>query len=330
MRLVANALNHVSVGFRYYTFKVASYLADRLPLRFNYWFAGVLGDAIYLTWKRHSANAVSNMRRVLGPDAPWQAVKHTARRSFRNYAKTIVDILRSPYLEGEDVRVAVPIRYGINHLLEAYKRGKGVLLVSGHVGNWEMAADVLMSYGLPVNAVADSWEPEKLDDLINGSRERKGINIIKLDASSLRGIFTALKKGETVSILIDRPEDEKDGVPVQFFGETAYMPAGPAAIALKTRAALLIGYCIRRPGDKTFYGAVAPALDYEPHVTGDKERDIQMITQMIVNTIEDVIRRHPDQWYMFREMWPRTDEHDAEVKQKRFWGGKGNVSMASS
>lgn len=330
MGFPTSTLHHVSVGFRYYTYKIASYLADRLPLRFNYWFAGLLGDAVYLTWKRHSANAVSNMRRVLGPEAPWQAVKHTARSSFRNYAKTIVDILRSPYLEGEDVRVAVPLRYGIENLLEAYNRGKGVLLVSGHVGNWEMAADVLMSYGLPVNAVADSWEPEKLDDLINGSRVRKGMNIIKLDATSLRGIFTALKKGETVSILIDRPEDEKDGVPVQFFGETAYMPGGPGAIALKTGAALLIGYCIRRPGDKTFYGAVTPAMDYEQHLTGDKERDIQMITQMIVSTMEDIIRRHPDQWYMFREMWPRTDEHDAEVKQKRFWGGKGNVSMASS
>jgi len=330
MGLFTKTMNDTRVGFKYYTFKVASYLADRLPLRFSYWVARLAGDAVYFTLKRHSANAVSNMRRVLGPDAPWQAVKHTARRSFRNYAKTIVDFFRYPYMEGEDVRVAVPLRYGIEHLLEAYKRGKGVLLVTGHVGNWDLAGAVLMSYGLPVSAVADSFEPERLDDLINGSRERKGMKIIKLDTSSLRGIFTALKKGETVSIMIDKPEDEEDGVAVQFFGETAYMPAGPAAIALKTGAAVVIGYCMRRPGDKTFFGAVEPALNYEQHLTGDKQRDIQMITQMIVNTMEDVIRRHPDQWYMFREMWPRTDEHDAEVKQKRFWGGKGNVSMVSS
>jgi KDO2-lipid IV(A) lauroyltransferase len=330
MGFLSNTSNNIGVGLKYYSFKLASYLADRLPLRFSYWVAKLVGDAIYLTWRRHSANAVSNMRRVLGPEAPWQMVKHTARRSFRNYAKTIVDFFRYPYMEGEDVRVAVPLRYGIEHLLEAYDRGKGVLLVTGHVGNWDLAGAVLMSYGLPVSAVADSFEPERLDDLINGSRERKGMKIIKLDTSSLRGIFTALKKGETVSLMIDRPEDEKGGVPVEFFGETAYMPAGPAAIALKTGAAVLVGYCMRRPGDKTFYGAVEPAIDYEHHLTGDKQRDIQMITQMIVNTIEDVIRRHPDQWYMFREMWPRTDEHDAEVKQKRFWGGKGNVSMASS
>ena len=273
MGFPANTLHDIRVGLKYHTFKTASYLADRLPLRFNYWVAGLVGDAVYLTWKRHSANAVSNMRRVLGPDAPWQAVKHTARCSFRNYAKTIVDFIRFPYMEGEDVRMAVPLRYGIEHLLEAHKRGKGVLVVTGHMGNWDLAAAVLMSYGLPLHAVADSFKPERLDDLINGSRERKGMNIIKLDASSLRGIFTALKKGETVSIVIDRPEDEKDGVPVKFFGETAYMPAGAAAIALKTGVPLLVGYCIRRPGDKTFYGGVEPAIDYELYLTGDKQRD---------------------------------------------------------
>jgi KDO2-lipid IV(A) lauroyltransferase len=330
MGFPADTFHDLRTGLKYHSFKLASYLADRLPLRFSYWVGAMAGDAFYFALKRHSANAVSNMRRVLGPDAPWQAVKHTARQSFRNYAKTLVDFFRYPYMEGEDVRVAVPLRYGIEHLLEAHQRDKGVLLVTGHVGNWDLAAAVLMSYGLPLHAVADSFEPERLDDLINGSRERKGMNIIKLDTASLRGIFTALKNHEIVSILIDKPEDEKEGVPVQFFGETAYMPAGPAAIALKTGAAVLVGYCIRRPGNKTFYGAVEPALDYEQYLTGDKQRDIQMITQMIVSTMEQVIRNHPDQWYMFREMWPRTDEHDAEVKQKRFWGGKGDVSMASS
>lgn len=330
MGFLSNTSQNIKVGLKYYSFKLASYLADRLPLRFSYSVAKLAGDVVYFGLKKHSANAVSNMRRVLGPDAPWQAVKHTARRSFRNYAKTIVDFFRYPSMEGDDLRVAVPLRYGVEHLLEAYDRGKGVLLVSGHIGNWDLAGAVLLSYGLPVNAVADSFQPERLDDLINGSRERKGMKIIKLDTSSLRGIFTALKKGETVSLMFDRPENANEGVPVQFFGETAYVPAGPGAIALKTGAAVLVGYCMRRPGDKTFYGAVEPAIDYEPYLTGDKQRDIQKITQMIVSSMEDVIRRHPDQWYMFREMWPRTDEHDAEVKQKRFWGGTRDVSVASS
>src|SRR5207244_3683928 len=132
---------------------------------------------------------------------------------------------------------------------------------------------------------------------------------------------TALKKNEAVTILFDKPEPDQ-GVPVQFFGETAYVPAGPGAIALKTRAAVVVGYCVRMPGDKTFYGAVNPPLEYESLLTGNKDEDIRIITQQMVSEMEKVIRRYPDQWYMFREMWPRTEEHDAEIRQKRFWGGK--------
>jgi lauroyl/myristoyl acyltransferase len=330
MSVIRNAIQHIWVGFKYYFYKSTSYVSDKLPLRFTYWVGSLVGDLIYLVLKRHSANAVSNMRRVLGPDAPWQTVKHMARQSFRNYAKTMVDFLRFPHMNQTEINQAVPIRYGVEHLHAALKKGNGALVVSGHIGNWDLAGAVVLGMGLPLNAVADSYEPKRMDELINGTRERVGMNIIRVSTGSLRQIFTALKKNEVVVLLFDRPEAADQGVPVKFFGETAYVPAGPAAIALKTRATVLIGSCLRRPGNKTFYGAVEPAIDYEPYLTGDKEQDIKIITQIIVYKMEQIIRRHPDQWYMFREMWPRTEEDDEENRQKRFWGGKGNISMASS
>jgi KDO2-lipid IV(A) lauroyltransferase len=294
-------------------------------VRFSYAVASLVGDFIYLTWRRHSGNAVSNMRRVLGPNASWQAVKRMSRKSFHNYSKTLVDFMRFPYLDQHDIHKIIPIRYGIEHIFEAHERGKGTLIISGHFGNWDMAGALMLSFGLPLNAVSETHEPKKMDDLVNGTREKAGMKIIRVETNSLRQIFTALKKNEAVTILFDKPEPDQ-GVPVQFFGETAYVPAGPAAIALKTRASVLIGYCVRMQGNKTFYGAVEPPIDYESRLTGNKEEDIQMITQQFVRVMEKVIRQHPDQWYMFREMWPRTDEHDAEIKQKRFWGGKEYVT----
>ena len=328
MDILKKSVHHVWVNFKYYLFRSVSWLSAHLPRRFTYLVGNLVGDFIYFTWKRHSANAVSNMRRVLGPDASWQTVKRAARQSFRNYALTIVDFLRYPYLDKLDVEKAVPIREGIYRLFEARERGKGVLMITGHIGNWDMAGSVFLSYDLPLNAVSETHEPPKMDALVNGTREKAGIKIIRLETSSLRQIFTALKHNEGVTILFDKPEDPSQGIPVQFFGETAYVPAGPAAIALKTRATVLVGYCVRRPGRRTFAGIVEPPIEYEHLLTGDKDRDIQAITQAIVSNMEDVIRRYPDQWYMFREMWPRTGAHDAEVKQKRFWGGsKGSVDV---
>lgn len=75
---------------------------------------------------------------------------------------------------------------------------------------------------------------------------------------------------------------------------------------------------------------VEPPIDYELLLTGDKDTDVQLITQEIASQMEKVIRHHPDQWFMFREMWPRTEEHDAEIRQKRFWGGKDYRPATSS
>jgi KDO2-lipid IV(A) lauroyltransferase len=317
------------VGFKYYLFRGTSWVSGKVPLRFSYAVASLAGDFVYYTWKNKSANAVSNMRRVLGPGAPWQAVKRESRNAFRNYAKTLVDFLRFPYMEAGEIQKAVPVRYGVEHLFEAQKKGHGTIVISGHFGNWDLAAAVMMGYDLPLNAVSETHEPKKMDDLVNGTRENAGMKIIRLETNSLRQIFTALKKNELVTILFDKPEPEL-GVAVKFFGETAYVPAGPAAIALKTKAAIVTGYCVRMPGDKTFYGVVEPPIEYESLLTGDKDTDVQIITQQIVGQMEQVIRQHPDQWYMFREMWPRTDEHDAEIKQKRFWGGKHYRTVVSS
>ncbi len=312
-------VNHVWQGFRYWTYRSVSYVSGKLPVRIGYWIGALAGDFVYLTWKRHSANAVSNMRRVLGEHADWQVVKEMARDSFRNYAKTLVDFLRFPHLDYNDIDRAIAPQRGWENLDNALSRGKGVIVVSGHIGNWDLAGALLGHHGLPLHAVADTFTPKRMNDLINGTRERHGINIIKLEAGSLKQIFTALKRNEIVMLMFDRPQPE-EGVPVQFFGETAYLPPGPAAIAIKTGASLTVGYCVRRRGDKTFSGAFEEPIEYAPLLTGDKEADIQRVTQEIVNRMEAIIRRHPDQWYMFREMWPRTSRHDAEVKRRRLWG----------
>lgn len=319
------------VEFRYYMYRLAGVLAYRLPTRLGHVVANIIGDVVYFGMKRHSANAISNMRRVLGPRAGWQRVKTAARASFRNYVKLSIDFLRFHHLSPAEIRrlIATPPD-GMENIEEAFRRGRGIIAITAHYGNWDLAGATLATMGLPLNAVAEIFEPPKMDQLINGTRRRQGMNIIPTDTNSLKELFRALRRNEIIFLLFDNPEaGEEGGVPVQFFGETAYVPGGPAALALKTKAAIVIGYGIRKPDGKTFRAFAEPPIEYERLITGDKERDIQAITQEIVRQWEAIIRRDPEQWYMFREMWPRTEENNAEVKRRRFWGGRGDVRVGS-
>src|SRR5919201_2446187 len=319
MNPIKKATHHIWTGIRYWSYKTLSFLSGIVPLRFAYWVGACVGDFGYLVWKRDSANAVSNMRRVMGDAADWRVVKETTRDAFRNYGKTMVDFVRFPHLDENDIRKAIAAQYFWEHLDKALSKGKGVIVITGHIGNWDLAGALLGSQGLPLYAVADTFEPKKMDELINGTREKYGIRIIKLETGSLKQIFGALRRNEIVMLLFDRPQPN-EGVPVQFFGETAWIPAGPAAIALKTGAAIVVGYCARRRGDKTFHGEFGQPIEYEHLLTGNKEQDIQIITQEIVSRMEQVIRRYPDQWYMFRQMWPRTDLHNAEIRRRNLRG----------
>src|SRR4051812_22033915 len=106
MQLAKKTAHNLWTGARFWTFQVVSYASGKVPLRVSYWVGSAVGDMVYLTWKRHSGNAVSNMRRVLGDTADWRTVKLTARDSFRNYSKTLVDFLRFPHLDMHDIRRA--------------------------------------------------------------------------------------------------------------------------------------------------------------------------------------------------------------------------------
>jgi phosphatidylinositol dimannoside acyltransferase len=107
-----------------------------------------------------------------------------------------------------------------------------------------------------------------------------------------------------VGFVCDGPQPE-GGVAVTFFGQRALLPGGPARFALRSGAPMLFGYVGRRPGDRTFYGGFSPLDAYTP--TGDEAADVLALTQQWVTQLEALLRQHPDQWYMFRRMWPETN-----------------------
>lgn len=279
------------------------YLTRHLPLELCYTVAGGVGDLVYVFWPTGRSNVLANMRQVLGPQAPEREIRDTARRSFRNYLRLLVDFARASTTDPAAVEARLKAT-GWEHLDAAFQQGKGVLLVASHLGSWEVAGLPLVSRGYRVSAVSESFDNERIDRLAVDSRAAQGIELIPMEYA-LKRVYAALRRNEAVGLVTDRPLSPDEGTPVQFFGQPITWPTGPAVLALRTGAKIITGYLVRNQDDD-YVGEMFPALEFE--VTGDRDSDVQRITQQIVSIQEDLIRRYPDQWYMFRRMWPAEPE----------------------
>ncbi|MCL5962701.1 MAG: lysophospholipid acyltransferase family protein [Chloroflexi bacterium] len=289
---IANRLH-----FTYWIIRILGFVAHILPIRVSYGITIFLAHLVYYSWPALRSSVIKNMRQVLGPEADESLVKEMSKGAFRNYFKYLVDFLRFPHVTSEELERVIHSS-GWENLDRALEFGKGVIFIGFHFGNWDLAGAIMGMRGYPLNVVAESFEPERLNELIQRYRIEKGMRIIPLETAA-RKVLRSLRQNEILGLLIDRPEPQS-GVPVEFFGNVARVPAGAATLALKTGAKLVLGYLVRCP-DNTFTGGITPQIDFE--ATGDPTQDIQRLTQQIMHAVEDLIRSHPDQWYMFRDMW---------------------------
>jgi KDO2-lipid IV(A) lauroyltransferase len=225
-------------------------------------------------------------------------VRRLALKSMRNYCKYLIEFLELPVLTSRDEIIASMRIYGLEHLQDALARGKGVILASAHFGTIEVGGLRLADF-TDFHAVYDSFRPPYLDQLIQRKRREKGINLIPV--KDVRRMLHVLRCGGTVTLLYDKPLGVANGVRVRFFGKETAIPAGPAVLALKTDASLLPVYMFRNP-DKTFECRIFPPVSWAR--SGQRELDIQSIMQKLMDTLQAVVRSRPDQWYMFRDMWP--------------------------
>jgi len=292
-------------------FRAAIWLTARVPRALAYPLCAIGGELYFWLNPKHSHKAVENFAVLLADEPTAARVRLTARRSFRNYTKSLFDFFLQLTIDPDLIETDTYVE-GAEHLDAALAGGRGVLLITPHFGNWDLAAGLTAARGYEMVALADRFTPPEVDRLVRLGRNRTGIGIITLDSGSLRRIIVALRRNMIVAILVDRPQRE-GGVEVEFFGAPAWFPSGAARFALRAGSPILFGYVGRRPGDRTFFGKYQP-LDLPPP-TGDEEHDIRAWTQAMVQAIEDLLRQYPDQWYMFRRMWPESGVADREPVQ---------------
>jgi KDO2-lipid IV(A) lauroyltransferase len=282
----------------YLQYRVAEALSRAVPRRFAYGLSRVLADAFFLFDRRGRAAAADNLRRVLahgGQCPPERDVAAMTRRMFRNYGKYLVDFFRFARLSRDDIGRLIRADHP-EYFAQAHARGKGVLLVSGHIGNWEMGGAALAAMGYPVNAVALRQPTARLNDFFERYRRQRGVKVIPL-GHAVRHVVEALRRGECVGLIADR-DFTSAGHTVPFFGVPAHLPRGPAWIAQKTGATVVAG-SVRRRADDTYLMRV-----YPPIVPGP-ETSVETLQQRITAVLEEEIRSDPSQWFMFEGIWER-------------------------
>jgi len=288
-------------GAVYWGWKVAAGIAQRLPARPLYAFAVAMGELGYVGWTAKRRIAKRNFSIVLGRPSSDREVAQVARRSFRNFAKYIVEIMRFPLLGIADFERLVSIE-GWENLRGALALGKGVIFVSIHFGNFELGG-ARISDEVPLNVIADELENQRLMDLLVGNRAHKNITLLTPDGAAKK-VLQALRRNEMVGFMMDLgPRAQAfDTVDAEFFGTPTAFPAVAASLARVSGAPIVVSACVRHR-DNTFTGFAQAPIHVER--TKQAAEDVQRATQAIARGLETFVRRWPDQWYIFRPMWPQ-------------------------
>jgi lauroyl/myristoyl acyltransferase len=283
----------------YLIIQIGALLSRIMPRSWRYLIGTAVGDVVYRVWPAKRRILQNNMATVLGLPPQHPEVGRTSLKAMRNYCKYLIEFLE---LAGGSAPQAV-VRclqnaQGLEHLQRAVQLGKGVIIATAHFGTIEVGGPALATL-TPFHAVHDRFRPDYLDRLIQGRRVQMGINPISVD--NVRQMLRVLHQGEALALLFDRPVEPGKGVTVRFFGRETALPAGPAVLAMKTGAALLPIYQFRQP-DRSIKIVIFPPISWTS--TGERKCDVQLVMQKLVDTYQAMIRDRPDQWYMFRPMWP--------------------------
>ncbi len=288
--------------------RLANLLVRRFRLQVAYRGAALLADLVFLCWTRGRGNAISNMAHVLSDSTPIE-VRRVARDSFRAYARYLVDFIRT--VDATPEQLADRIEFDQwDEIDEAFAGGRGVIFLLLHFGNWDWGATVFSRRGYRLNVVAETFRHRRLNEMVVAARIASGTRVQPMERGALP-LLRALRRNEALAILIDRPDPER-GMPVQFFGATAYLPVGPARLALRTGARVIaVGVARARERSDRLYALVETDVPFER--TGDEREDARRLTEAVLRAQERFIRRHPEQWYMFRRMWPAAAQQPPAV-----------------
>ncbi len=290
---------------KYFLYRFVRFMSFTLPLGIGYLLATITGIAAYSLSRKNRRAVISNLIQVLGKEVSRRRICSLACNTFCNYSKYIVDYFRFPHINKDNWKRIIPRYEGADFIDNTLKKGKGLMLLTAHLGNWELGGLLFNTLGYPMNVVTLVDENLKIDEVRKRWRRSRGIKSLTVGNSitAAKNIADVLAKNEIVAMLGDRVT-KTNRMKIKFFGKETYFPTGAIILSLLTGAPIVPGFVLYK-GKGKYYGVAEKPIYAEG--TGNREKDIKETLEKIIRVFEKYIRQHPDQWYNFYPFWEDTD-----------------------
>ena len=285
-------------NFEYWLVVAVARTLGRLPRALARLLASLIAIAVYWALGRLRRVGVRNLKLAL-PELSTAERNRILRGVYVHLAWQLVEFCRMTRYTPQNTSAWLRTE-GLDRYLAAQARGKGVLVVTGHLGAWELSSFYHSLMGHPMGMVIRRLDNRRLDDFVNGIRCLHGNKVIHKDDFG-RGLLLAMRSGQTVGILMDTNMTPPQGSFVKFFGLEACTATGLAHVARKTGAAVLPGFMLWEPSERRYVLHFGPEIQI-PH-TANPAEDILAATQLCTQAIESWIRRYPDQWLWIHRRW---------------------------
>ncbi len=279
-------------------------MLGRMPHRVARLSCSGLAALSYAFWPRLRSVGLRNLE-LAYPEWPLRRRRQILFRSFQNLGRTLADFAHFPRWNRANIERLI-VYDGFEHFARAQEKGKGVLFLTAHFGNWELGSFAHGVYGHPVAFVVRRLDNPLLGSLIDSYRCMSGGRSIDKEDFA-RQVLRALRRGESVGVLMDQNMMANEGVFVEFFGRPASTTASPARIAQKTRVPLVLGLVIWEAGQRRY------RLRFEPVewiASGDPDEEIRVNTAHFTRLLEQYVREYPDQWLWVHRRWKTRPQGD--------------------
>lgn len=286
--------------------RISAILTPIVPARAGYAVCGAIGALFYLINRRARYQVLDNLRRV-EPNATWWRRQRDAHRVFITTVTNYYDLIRLRSVDRDRFRDLVDV-HGMEHLNAALERGKGVIVLSAHLGNFSVIASYPVTLGYHAAVIAERVEPPELFRYLARLRSAMSIEVIPPGTEAIRPILRLLRRNHILLVAGDR-DVVGHGMMVDFFGEPAALPVGPVLLAMRTGATLLPAYTVRLEHRKSI-GFIEPPLELVD--TGDWDADLRANMRIMARSLERMIAMDPGQWAVLQRIWGAPSDYFRE------------------
>jgi|LSQX01.3.fsa_nt_gb KDO2-lipid IV(A) lauroyltransferase len=282
-----------------YIYRLCSFLGNRLPLPILYFLGNISARIKYIFVYSVRKTVRENVRIVLeyrkekrGLNYTEAELTHIVKETYYNFSRYLADFFNVPKWDVSRVKEKVKIE-NISLLDEGLSKGKGVVALTAHTGNWELSGVVASILGYNITAIAIPYLSPAVTKIYKDRRNSKGVEVL-LTGSSPKGPLKALKENRILAVLGDKTFTEK-GIKTDFLGVKSLVPRGPATLVAKTGAFFTAGFFIM---EKNGYRFFFKRIEMPPDSMTDEEK-INFLFTRSIKVIEDVILDYPSQWLNF-------------------------------